>query len=223
MDRREPRGINNSRSMQAFRGSAFQLLLQERAHQGIGIAVDASCGRDLYSTAFFRFAQDCSGFEKRGLQCQSQTRPTDHATLRIEQQPTWTQYLKIASGTHQVPLPVERRSSISTVRGLEYRYYVHSAAERICVPRRSDRLVQSLGIVLSAVQQLGDKLLPRRLRRGHRTLRTAPNLQYRPGGAIYLKRVRSSGSLPEYSLQHGRARTRIRQRICGTVVEIGQI
>lgn len=188
MARRAPRGINNSCSMQAFGGSAFQLLLQARAYQGIGVAVDAPCGRDLFSAAFFRFAQDCSGFEKRGLQCQSQTRPTDHATFRIEQQPAWAQHLKIASGTCQVPLPAERRGSISTVRSLEYRYHVHSAAERICVPRCSDRLVQPLGVVLSALQQPGNKLLSRRLRRGHRTLRTAPKSSIQIKGCNLLQK-----------------------------------
>lgn len=223
MDRRPQHGINSSGSMQTLGCATLKLLLQEYAYQGVRTAADAPCRRDLYNTAFFGISQDHPGAEKRRPQGQSQTCPADHATARVKQQSTRAQHLKIASGTHQVPLPAQWRSSLSASGSLEHRHHIYPAAKRICVPCRSNRLVQSPGAILSTLEQPGDKFLPRGLRRGHRTLWKTPNLQYRSRGAIYLKRVRASSCESKHSLQHGWAWACSRQRIRGTAMEIGQV
>jgi hypothetical protein len=223
VDRRTPHGVNSNRSMQTLGCSTLKLLLQERAHQSDRVTTDATCRRDLYSTAFFRIAQDHAGTEKRRAQSQSQTRPEDYAAVRAKQQPARTQHFKIASRTYQVPLPAWWRSSVSTSRSLEHRHHIYPPAQWVCIPRCRDRLVQPPGPLLSTLEQPGNKLLPRSLRRGHRTLRTTSNLQYRSRSAIYLKRVRASSSWSKYSLQHGWAWACARQCVCGTAMEVGQV
>lgn len=223
MDRRLPYGINSSSSVQALGCSTLKLLLQKRAHQNIRTAADAPCRRNLYGTAFFGIAQNHPGIEKRGPQGQSQTCPADHAAVRAEQQSARAEYLKIASRTHQVSLPARWRCFIGASGSLEHRHHVYPAAKWVCVPRCGDRLVQPPGAVLSTFEQPGDKLLPRSVRRGHRTLRAAPNFQYRSRSAIYLKRVRASSSEPKHSLQHGWAWACTGQCVCRTIMEIGQV
>lgn len=223
MDRQRTHGIIGSCSMQAPECSALQLLLQERAGQGVGVATDASRRRALYGTAFFRFAQNHSAIEKRGSQGQPQAHPKDYAATGPKQQSARTQYFKTAPGAYQVPLSAQWRRFISTSGGLEHRHHVYPATKWLRIPGCSDRLVQPPRTIPSALQQPRGKLLPRCLRGGDRTLWTAQNLQYRSRGAIYLKGVRAGGSRSKYSLQHGWTGTSFRQRVCRTAMEIGQV
>ncbi len=209
MDRRTAPKIVSSRSMQALERSTLELLLQERAHQAFRVTADASCRRDLHSTAISWLAQDRSGSEERKLRRQSQACPTDYATPRASRQSAGTQHLKAASGAHQVSLFAARCSIDSSSRCLEHRYYVYPATKRVCIPCRHNRLVQPFCSVLSPLQQPGNELLPGRSRRSDRTARKTQNLQYRPRCAVYLERVRASDYRAGYSLQHGRPRSRI--------------
>jgi len=86
-----------------------------------------------------------------------------------------------------------------------------------------DRLVQSPGAFLPPVQQPGDEFLPGSLRRSNRMLWPTQNLQYRPGRAIYLPGVRQRRATEKYSLQNGRAWSRLGQHFRRTSMEIREI
>ncbi len=115
------------------------------------------------------------------------------------------------------------RSACGATRGMEHRYHVYPAAKWICVSRCRHRLVQSPCTILSSFQQLGDELLPGCPRRCDRKARKAQNIQHRPGSAVHLERVHASDYWLEYSLQYGWSRSRIRQRVRGTAMEIGEV
>ncbi len=136
MDRRSAYRTVDSSPMQASEHPAFQLLLQQRAHQAFGVAAYAPRRRNLHGTVISGLAQDCSGVEEGRLRRQSQACTADYAALGIGQQPARTQYLQAAPGAHQISLPARRRGVDGAVDCLEHGYHVYSAAKRVCVPRR---------------------------------------------------------------------------------------
>ena len=223
MDRRAEHGTVSGSSVQTSERPALQLLLQESACQTFRAAAHASCRRDLYGTAVFGLTQDCSGIEEGGLRRQSQAYPEGYAAIGAGRQSAWPQYVKAASGAHQISLFAKWCDIGSTAGRLEHRYHVYPAPKWICVSRRCDRLVQPPRTVLPALQQLGGELLSRCLRRSYRTAWIAQNFQHRPGCAIHLKRVCSGSYWPRHSLQHGWARSGLGQRVCGTAMEVSEV
>lgn len=201
----------------------FQLLLQTSSNQQIRARANAAHRRNLYCLAILWLTEDRSRVEKRRLQYQPQTCAADHAAPWLDKQSAGAKYLKAASGTHQVPVFAKESFSIKPSRSLEYRYHLHPASKGIYIPRGRDRLVQPHSPFSSPFQQLGNKLLFRCLRRSGQMPWPAQNLQYRPGGAIYLSRVCQCRAREKHSFQHGWTRQGSRQCIRRAVMEVCEV
>src|SRR5579864_3937646 len=133
-----------------------------------------------------------------------------------------TQLEPSGAGSPDLPVPAARRGNPAAQPRLEHRYYLHSDAWRVSLPGRGDGLVQPLRPELGTLQHPGDRLLPGGA--GCRVpLRPARNLELRSGRAVHFGRLPGSAQEARDLHQHGRPRTRARQRVHRTAVALAQV
>lgn len=223
MHRRKLCEIVSSCSMSAIEPSPLQLLLRTDADQAIGVTAHKKGRCNLYGKAIFGFTQNRSRIETGRSRCKSQAYPADYAAIGPRRQSARPQHLQAASGTHQISISAGKYNSGEASGGMEYRHYVYSFANRICISRCCYRLVQSFCFVLSSFKQFRDEFLSGCTRRGLRNARKAPNFQHRSRDAIYFKRIRASDLKSKYTFQHGWQRKGLRQCFHRTFMEIGEV
>ena len=223
MDRSKPEGAVYCSPMQNPRNPSVKLLLQTRGTKRKRIISHATCRRNLHSQAFLRFSKNYPRIEEGRARCESQAHSGNYATLRFSRESAGTEYLEKPPTASQIPVSFKRSCNFRASPGTEYRHHVYSASKWLCVSGCSNRLVQSIGLVLSSLKQSGDHLLLGGFRRGNQDLRATTNFQYRPGSSIYFSRVRECCAWEEYSFQHGWKGARSRQYFCGTSMEICEI
>lgn len=222
MDRRKSWAAYCS-PMQAPRDTPFELLLQAHRAQPARAVAQEACRRDIHGKTLSWLQSDYAAIAQGRISRQSQTDSRNHAINGIGGNATRTQYVKKSSGTPQIPVSFARPRHFLPSSRMEHRYYLHSAAKRLCVSGRSNRLVQPVGAFLPPLKQSGGVLLLRCVRRGGRNLRSTKNFQYRPRSSVHVSGIRECRAQQEYPFQHGRARESTRQHLCGAPVEICEI
>jgi len=179
--------------------------------------------RDLYRKTLPWFQSDYPNPAQRRPLRQSETDPGDHAKAGTGWVSTWAQHLKKSPGTHQISVSFAGFDNCASPTGVELGHNVYSASRRFYLPRGSHRLVQPVGVGISAFKQPGRRVLRRSLRRGDRALWKTGDFQYRPGGAVFLSRIRRCHPKQGHPFQHGWAWASTRQYFCGTLVEIREV
>ncbi len=106
---------------------------------------------------------------------------------------------------------------------LERRHHVYPSAQWVCLPRCRNRLVQQIRFVLPSLQQLRDKLLPRRPRRSDRTPRAAQNIQHRSRPFNLHRRSSFKRLLAGIFASAWRKRKGFGQCVCGASMEICEV
>lgn len=203
MDRRQTQTTLGSSSMRSHRVGSLQLLLQINSPEPRRFAPHETRRRALYRKAASRFSKHYCHTATRRENGHPKTHSRDHARNWLGGPTARPQYLQEPPGASQVSLLASRSRYLQASTGMEYRYYIHSVARRICISYGSDRLVQSSCFSSPAFEQPGRNFLHGGIRGGDREARTARDLQYRSGGPVFLTRVRQCGFKQRYSLQHG--------------------
>ncbi len=223
MDRKYAQRSVNCSSMQTHRSASVESLLRTgNAESSCSCAYETD-RRDLHGKTLLRLSEDLTRVTEGGAQRQSKTSPRGHARFRFGGQSTRPKYLEEPSGAPQISVsPAWPRNLMSTPR-VEYRYHIHSAANRLCIFGRSNRLVQSVSAFLPPLKQSGGCFLLGCLRGSGRDLWATKNLQYRPGRSVLFSGICKCSARQRYSFQHGWARASFGQHLCGALMEICEI
>lgn len=211
------------RSVQAPGAPSLELLLRACNAGRLRPHAYETSRRDLHSVALLRLSKDHARATARRVRCQPKTDPEGYERTWASREPTRSQHLKSPSGAHQVPVSLAQHRDHQALAGVEYRHHVHPVAQRLCLSRRCDGLVQSAGALSSPLEQLGNGFLPGGVRRSHQCLWSAGNFQHRSGSTVHLPGVCRCDTQQRHSLQHGRSRSGTRQYFCRAPMEIGKI
>jgi len=186
-------------------------------------AFDASDRRVVPSTAVLWIPTDHALAQRAGMGSERKTRGAADADYEFAGDIAGSAYEQATSAEHDLPVSSERPANQCSERGVVCGYHVYSAHARIHVSGGCDGLVQSVRFGLGTFQHAGRSFLRGGFDQGDGRARAAGNFQYRSrlsvhGGGIH-RRVETGRSTD----QHGWSRPGIGQRVCGTVVAIGQI
>jgi len=206
--------------MRADRTFTLKLLLRRRSCKKLRSSSNEAYRRDLHRASLLWLSKNYRGVAKGGVSSESETHSEGHAISRT----CWTTarpaHIKAAPRAQGLSVPVKREKDYPAVRGLEHRYHLYSTAKRVCISCRSHGLVQSACVILSAVKQLGDRVLLRGSQRSFRNVWTPRDFQYRSGRTIHFQRIYRCGHRQWDAFQHGWKRASPRQYFCGAPLEV---
>ncbi len=167
MDRRQTQTTFGGSSMQSYRIGTFELLLPTNSPQPGRSAPHETRGRALYRKAPSRFSKHYCNTAAGRENGHPKTHSRDNARNWLGGPTARPQHLQEPPGATQVSLLASGSRYLRTSAGLEYRYYIHSVARRVCLSYGSDRLVQSPCFSTPAFEQPGRHFLHRGVRGGN--------------------------------------------------------
>src|SRR5665213_3288135 len=217
MDRSPTYAPEYSTAVRTAGSAALHLLLSAAAGERRDPAAAPPARRAVSEVPLLRQPQN--GFRPGD---EPQTRPTADAHSGHRSALSQTQLEPSGVGSPDLPVPVARRRHRETQPRLEHRYYLYSDTWRLSVSGRRNGLVQPLRAELGTFQHHGNRLLSGRAER-RVPLRSARNLELRPGLAVYLRRLPGPAQETRDLDQHGWPRTRARQRVHRTAVAFAQV
>lgn len=223
MDQRCTQRSLDCRSVQAPGTPSFELLLRACNAERLRPYAYEAGRRDLHRVALLRLSKNHARATARRMRCQPKTDPKSYERAWSSREPTRSQYLKSPSGAHQVSVSLAQHRDHQALASVEYRHHVHPVAQRLCLSRCRNGLVQSVGSLSSPFEQLGDSFLLRGVRRSHQRPWSTRDFQYRPGSTVHLPGVCRCNTQQGHFLQHGRSRSGTRQYFCRAPMEIGKI
>lgn len=131
-------------------------------------------------------------------------------------------HFQATSRTQKVSVLAQRTSHRTPVASSQFRYHLHKAAKRICLPCRSYRLVLPHDPGLEAFKLSRGSFLCRGLRRVF-GMGNSRNIQHRSRGSVHIDRVCRCSSFQGHTAKHGREGSSSRQCLCGKVLEVFEI
>ena len=223
MDRKRPPRSFDQSAMRSDRVAQGQLLLSSYARRCPQSCTDETYRRDLYREALPWLQSNYSEVAQGSVSRQSQTDSGAYEEIGAGRNTAWTKHIQGSPRTSQISISPKRSYYPAASSCMEHRYHVYSALKRFCIPGGSDRLVQSIGVVLPSLKQPRNQLLLGSLRGSDRTLWVTANLQHRPEGAIHFPGVCECRVEAKYSIQHRWTRAGARQHLCRASMEVCKI
>jgi len=189
MDRYCPQRPSYCGSMPTPGTPSFQLLLRANKAERLRACAYEAGRRDLHGVAVLWFAEDYAGTTKGGIPSQPQTGTRDYARPWTGWESTRPKYFQSPSRSSQVSVPPTWSRDHKSSASVEFGHHVYPIAERLCLPRCRNGLVQSVSSFAPTLEQPGDSFLFRGVRGGHCHLWPAENFQHRSRSTIYLQGV----------------------------------
>ena len=222
MDRFQPLYDLNCPAMRARRPESIKLLLQSGRGIRGELGSDASDRSIVYRAPCNRLKDDDQASPHARSFGQSKENPKADADDGNRGDLPRSSYVQTSPRTPRISLSAQRFGDFEAQSGLGERHYLHSAGARVRLPGCGHGLVQSVRAVVGDFQQPRAVLLRHRSRLGT-GIRTARNLQHRPGQSVYIQCLYRAIGTRRDTHQHGRSRSVSRQHLHRAPLANGEV